>query len=219
MHLASFDKPFMAMTAYATGEVLDRCLQTGMNDFLTKPVKPKDLKQKLIEVLRSPDFVPLSDILKSQWQTLDRQGHLSEEEIVTAIAPPEPDQRKSDLKPLDLSILDDIREMAGESADLIIQQILNEYVEDAPPRLEAIAQAIADSDPEQLRQSAHGLRSGSVNIGALQVAEFASQLEKKGRAGELEGVEPIMTQLRQAYECLEDLIRTQYLDASIMLEA
>jgi CheY-like chemotaxis protein len=45
--------PVIAMTANAFAEDKARCLQAGMNDFLTKPFEPEALFQKLLEWLTS----------------------------------------------------------------------------------------------------------------------------------------------------------------------
>jgi PAS domain S-box-containing protein len=39
--------PILAMTASASNEERKKCFEVGMNDFLSKPVKPKDLRNKI----------------------------------------------------------------------------------------------------------------------------------------------------------------------------
>jgi CheY-like chemotaxis protein len=41
--------PIIALTAVAFKEGRDECLEAGMNDFLTRPVDPNKLKEKILE--------------------------------------------------------------------------------------------------------------------------------------------------------------------------
>jgi CheY-like chemotaxis protein len=41
--------PIIALTAVAFTEGRDMCLEAGMNDFLTRPIEPEKLKEKIVE--------------------------------------------------------------------------------------------------------------------------------------------------------------------------
>lgn len=47
--------PIIALTASAIEETKDKCLESGMNDYLTKPLKIGLLKDKLIQWLGDDD--------------------------------------------------------------------------------------------------------------------------------------------------------------------
>jgi signal transduction histidine kinase/DNA-binding NtrC family response regulator len=48
------DVPIIAMTGHALAEVRERCLNEGMQDYLTKPINPEHLYQTLARWLRPP---------------------------------------------------------------------------------------------------------------------------------------------------------------------
>ena len=55
--------PIVALTASIVAEIRDECLRAGMDDFLTKPLKPRDLKAMLLKCTQKgpePSSEPLS---------------------------------------------------------------------------------------------------------------------------------------------------------------
>ena len=48
--------PIIAMTAFATKEYRDKCAAAGMDDYVTKPVNPKELQRAIEQFLKEPDL-------------------------------------------------------------------------------------------------------------------------------------------------------------------
>lgn len=101
---------------------------------------------------------------------------------------------------IDPAALESFRQLAGEHASLLIADLLNTYLEDAPGRVEKMHQAVKDADPEGLSDAAHALKSASANLGAKQLASLCSEAEALGRSGSTEGSDNIVAQITQAYE-------------------
>jgi CheY-like chemotaxis protein/HPt (histidine-containing phosphotransfer) domain-containing protein len=81
----------------------------------------------------------------------------------------------------------------------LISDLAKIYLDDAPARLTAIRNAVARNDGPGLAAAAHGLRSGSGNIGAARVAELCGQLEMLGRAGTLDDAPKLLADLEIEY--------------------
>jgi len=48
--------PIIAMTAFATKEYRDKCAAAGMDDYVTKPVNPKELQRAIEQFIKEPDL-------------------------------------------------------------------------------------------------------------------------------------------------------------------
>jgi signal transduction histidine kinase/DNA-binding response OmpR family regulator len=166
----------IALTAYAMVGDRERCLQAGMQDYLTKPLRLDDLRQ----------------VLNRAW---DSQG------LLTHPHPVNTEPVTSSEAVLDFSILDGIRQlMVGTHTANLLQELLNDYATEVPTQLSGIESAIANQNPDSLRQAAHALRSCSLNLGAVKVATICRKLEEFGRAESIPDVEQLQHQLAESLE-------------------
>lgn len=78
---------------------------------------------------------------------------------------------------LDRAVLEDMVKIVGPSMVPGLRLAIAQYLEQIPVALAALRTAIADHDPESLRQAAHALRSSSLNLGALRMAQICEQVE------------------------------------------
>ncbi|WOD41510.1 ATP-binding protein [Nodosilinea sp. E11] len=159
---ATAERPWIvAMTAHANQEHRRLSLQSGMNDFLGKPVLLAALKDCLVRYGRT--YYP------------DRIGQRS--------APPKldgstPQLGASPTPPiLDLTMITSIVEMAGADANMLLAELIDNFQEDATHCLQQLRQAIAQQNPDQIRHQAHALRSMSLNLGALALGSLCQDLE------------------------------------------
>jgi len=101
---------------------------------------------------------------------------------------------------LDVSVLQSIREMGGAKADIILSNIIQDYLENTPRHLQQIQKAITTANPDLLRQSSHTLGSSSATLGATSFAKSCKQLENLGRSGQVTGAKRQFVQLQIEYE-------------------
>lgn len=180
----------IGLSAYALSEDRDRCLQAGMKDFLTKPIRVEELERALNTIIA----------LNEQKDNIPKQELPALSKSVPATTETNESSPEAEQPVLDHSVLDSLRQLAGEKAQTILTQIIDQYLEDSPPRLQAIAQALEARDTEALRKAAHGFRSSSANLGAVIVADYCKNLETMARAGEMPENPATLTELETEYE-------------------
>jgi signal transduction histidine kinase/DNA-binding response OmpR family regulator/HPt (histidine-containing phosphotransfer) domain-containing protein len=171
----------VAMTAEAMKGDREKCLASGMDDYISKPFDPAELRRV---VNASPE------------ETLAGDGNGSPREAggagdaAKAVAATR-DADESGLvdwnKALQQTGGDE--EMARELAAL--------YAEEAPKLIARMRDALASDDPPLLQRSAHTLKTASSYFGATRVAEAAYALERQGSSRKLDGAAAMLDSLER----------------------
>jgi CheY-like chemotaxis protein len=146
--------PIVALTANAMNGEHDRCMEAGMDGFLTKPL---DI-ERLCGVLSA---FGLRDGKTSNAQVLEAQQHAGTES-------------PSQDPPIDLAKLDEI---TGGDAEFTAD-LLQTFFASATESIVEMAQALSGGELQQLARIAHRLKGAAFNIHARAVGEAAAQLEQ-----------------------------------------
>lgn len=80
-------------------------------------------------------------------------------------------------------------EMADELGSELIVDLIDILFEEAPKHLATMEQAAREGDADSLRRAAHTVKSSVAQLGAEGLAQMARDLEQRGDAGDLDGVE------------------------------
>jgi HPt (histidine-containing phosphotransfer) domain-containing protein len=100
---------------------------------------------------------------------------------------------------LDPAVLSELRQLQGEGEPDIVQELAQAFQFETPPLLQAVREAVADGQPEQLKRAAHNLKGSSNNLGARIMASLSAELEALGKNGTVEGAAELSTRLEQEY--------------------
>ena len=162
--------PIIAMTAHAMDGDQEKCIAAGMDDYISKPVEPSDLKA-IIE-----KWIPANKVL----------------EVSSSHKAPK-DSAALSGTPINIPWL-------LERFDLkAIQLLVGMFLSSTPDTLEKIASAIADNDCVSLLALAHYLKGACVNIDARKCAELCKQLEEAARNSDIAAADVIEKRLQDAY--------------------
>lgn len=94
-----------------------------------------------------------------------------------------------------------------EDKDLL-KELLDIYVADFDQKRGELSIAIETKDFDTIRNVAHSLKGASGNISAKPLREVCMTLENKGKSGDSEGLEQLLTDLDKQYAALQERIVT-----------
>ena len=139
--------PIIAMTGSALKGDEERCLKSGMDDYLTKPVRLGCLSEKI-----------------GKWLNLD-------------VADTNVEDTKTDNEesiPIDLTMLGEI---LGDDDPAGMIEMLQCFIEYFDPLMEELKSTVNTGDRESIRDVAHKAKGASGNAAAIQLSEIMKELQ------------------------------------------
>jgi CheY-like chemotaxis protein len=156
--------PVIGLTANAGAGSRERCIEAGMDDYVSKPFRREVL---LAALARWTQSIPA-----------DRMNPQSVEMPVT-----EPDEPEA--TPLDADALQALRDLQRPGRPDVLTRVIDLFAVDAPRLVAAMREAFASHDADALRQAAHTLKSTSANVGAASLSANCREIEQLARAAEV----------------------------------
>lgn len=152
--------PIVGITADASSETAQRCLDAGMDACVTKPIEPHHLLHLLDQLTHSSvTETPIP---------VDPLG---------VVTPLRRDRRTALGEPLVRSTLDDLAALGGVD---FINTLLATYEADSTEMLRMLERCAALDDANGFRFAAHALSSTAANVGAGEVAKLCKRLQHIG---------------------------------------
>ena len=191
--------PIVAMTANTGMEEVEKCLDAGMTDFLSKPLRLEDLKRVLLKAI--PDAEK-----ELQSMVAEKAEEPSTEEVSTQ----EKAEKLGDVS-FDPQVLKNLKDSVGE----VVSSMIEAFLEDTPVYLQSLKTAMAEGDAKHVRELAHTIKGSAANFGAIKVVEVSRELEEVGAEDRLkDGGAELLSLLIESYEVLSKDLEGQLVEGA-----
>ncbi|MBL0339466.1 MAG: response regulator [Bacteroidetes bacterium] len=165
----------MAMTAHANRKERDKCLGLGMDDYISKPFDPLDLKQKIVALSKKS------------------LGDNSEIEMMT-----EQEKSPSPSAPVQkLTNLSYLKELSDNN-ESFYKDFINLFLTNTPETLADLQQQLDSKNWEGVRQAAHKMKPSLNYLGLKDGQKLAAVIEENAlKKIQLEEIEGLTKQLNE----------------------
>ncbi len=170
------EQPYIiAVTANAMDEDRNMCIEAGMDEFLSKPIRVEMIQTLLLQLAEHQPRRPRD--MESTVEVSALAGDLLEEETLEALL--------------------QLREDSGVA---IIDELLTIFESQSKELLSDIIHACETRSAASLERAAHTLKGSALNLGARQLAEVCRRVEAAGRDGHFSAASQLLPVLRHTFE-------------------
>ena len=177
----------IAITADAMSGDREKCLQTGMNDYLAKPIALRQLADVLEKWLNP---LPSGAVDASAAESAARTGTLFNRAVVN--------QAVFNHESLLARLMGD-QGLAGK--------LIAIFLEDAPQRLLALKDRLAARDACGARLQAHTLKGAAATVSAEALRSVCSEVQEAAASGNILRASAMLPQLQEQFELFQATLK------------
>lgn len=163
------DIPIIALTAHSLAGDKEKFLASGMNDYLSKPLRLSQLIEK-INLFLNDDQEENQDLNSGPCHLIEHQNSYTNTNVGQS------NQRE---EAVNLDLVDEqiLQQMIADTSADVIPLLIEHYLEESQQRLTKIYQAMESQDKETLEFEAHTLGSSALALGNRTLSNFARKIE------------------------------------------
>lgn len=181
--------PIVAMTANAMQGDREKCLEAGMDDYISKPISTDDLEQNIRRYTNGKSAYKAST---------EPAAENPPQEALTANNGTVDTSTIWD-KP---SALKRVRNREDR-----LHHLIQLFLEDMPDRVKEMIIAVNQKDFDEAAKLAHAIKGVSGNLSALQLHELSAEIESAAKAADSDKLNLLMSHTQQQFDQLIELLQ------------
>ena len=185
--------PIIALTAWATWQDREKCFAAGMDDYVTKPVKPETLGG----VLKKWLAVITGNLEQNQNlnQNKEEQKHRTLEH----------DAERRTAPVFDRASL--LEFLCGDEDNA--KKIVKIFLREMPDQVKSVRELVKQANLRGVVEQAHKIKGAAGNVGGMALYETAYAMEVAGRLADLEKLKSLLPELEQRFAALEEVMKPE----------
>jgi signal transduction histidine kinase/DNA-binding response OmpR family regulator len=178
------ETPILALTANAMPEDRQLCLDSGMNDYITKPIEYNLLGKTIINNLQS---TPNTPSMSEERRAIDAQDNSTENAQLDGIG-----------SGIDYEALSQLKNICEDVS--LYEQIISIFLVESKNLMADLDRACQSNDCPMVAKVAHSLKSSSRNVGAKGLGQLLENLELRAKKNTLENMGAVFSAIETEYQ-------------------
>jgi CheY-like chemotaxis protein/nitrogen-specific signal transduction histidine kinase len=191
----------VAMTANAMAGDREKCLASGMDDYIAKPVRPEDVCS-IVERWGSSAAMP-----ETAAPTMAQTD--------TATGPLEADMAPKEIPPVDMDRLLDFTN--GNPDDL--RELITIYLKQTTEQIEQLGVAVRSNSTVEVRRLAHSCAGANATCGMNRIVPLLRELERQGDEGKLVNAVDLSDRVGKEFQIIRRFLEQHMATSSSALAA
>lgn len=178
------DIPIIAMTAYAMKGDREKCLESGMNEYISKPVQVDKLSALLDEWLGKSIKDDNEDVAETKTEESASESHNEDNDLFN--------------KNFLLELL-----MGDEES---FKLILKGFIDDLPNQIKELQDKIDAEAAAEIKNIAHSIKGSAANTGCVKLSQIAFMIEQAGASADIETAKTMFPYMVEQKDLLLDYL-------------